>query len=229
MKRDISVNVKNQFHFNPHSKTACVPISIQALFHMYEAFVERNELLDDEQWHMIMANGSILWQRWKKKPENSKREIPTLFEILEMPDCRTFNLKFGTNPIDYGGLVTKKADSDAAGDSLSTLLKNLTEQTKPACALLIIPVNICVSLVCRRERSAPHGYSLFMFDSHGKKNDIAKRCELVQFFDYSHVVTHLIEKYDIRSLECLPQRTRANYSEEEIATDFGYHALLFVQ
>lgn len=226
MRCDIPINVPNQFHFNAYSKTACVPISIQALFHMYEVMVEHNGMLNDTQWHKIIENGSILWRRWKALPENADRDLPTLMEILAMKECHTFNRKFGTNPIDYGGLV---APDKSGNDSLLILLGDLTRQTRPACALLILPVNICISLVCRHDPSTPHGYRIFLFDSHGKKNDEKKRCELVQFDEYSLIATYLIEKYDIRSLDLLPHRLRASYSEEEVATDFGFHALLFVQ
>lgn len=227
MKRDISVNVPNQFYFNAYSSTACVPISIQALFHMYEALVEENEMLTDKQWHKVMENGSILWQRWKALPGNEKHQIPTIHEILAMKESLTFNRKFGTQPIDYGGLVKHTKGCSDGSDSLLAMMQELTKQTKPACALVILPVNICVSLVCRRDKNTLNGYAIYMFDSHGKKK--TRVCELVQFYDYRLVVTHLVEKYDIKSFDLLPRSTRAVYSETEIAADYGYHALLFIQ
>ena len=227
MKRDISVNVPNQFYFNAYSTTACVPISIQSLFHMYEALVEHGEMLSDEQWHKVLENGSILWRRWKALPGNEKHQIPTLYEILAMDESRTFNRKFGTQPLDYGGLVKHTVGCSDGSDSLLAMVQELTKQTKPACALVILPVNICISLVCRRDKNTPNGYAIFMFDSHGKK--ATRVCELVQFYDYRLVVTHLIEKYDIRSFDRLSRATHPSCSETEIATDYGYHALLFVQ
>lgn len=224
MKRDISVNVPNQFHFNAYSSTACVPISIQALFHMYEALVERNEMLTNKQWHKVMENGSILWRRWKALPGNEKNRFPTIDEILAMKASLTFNLKFGTQPLDYGGFVKHTEDCSDGSNSLLALLRELTKQTKPACALVIVPVNICISLVCRRDINTPNGYVIFMFNSHGKKS--TRLCELVQFYDYSLVVTHLVEKYDIQSFDRL---SCSDYTETEIATDYGYHALLFIQ
>jgi hypothetical protein len=221
------VHVLNQFKFDPNSRTACVPISIFALYHLYESIEQRNELLNDDQWNVVMRSGVILWQIWKKNNTN----LPTVYDILQLPQCEAFHRVFGKTPQEYGGLVRRSEslkNPTGACTLQSFLLKMVracVQEHRKVCAIVVLPGSIAMSLLCRALNN--EDYAIYLFDSHGSQG--SDECEFVQFFDYRVTARHIIGKNQLESIDKVSQEYRTLYSEDELASYFTYSALLFIK
>lgn len=228
----IVIRVKNQFAFDPpDSTTACVPISIMAAYHQYD-LRDRPHGPTDWQWHHIMQCGVEMWRRWRATPTSRGRSLPTMGEILALPSARPFIAEFGAAPIEYAGMVRDTRGCDNVEGSLEQMLCDmiikLDENTKieAGCCLLTLPGAICVSMLCLKKTS---GYEIRFFDSHGAP----QRHDYVEFHifdDYRRVLDHLRSNYRMpRMAEEELEELNTRYSLEQLQSQYGYSAMLFIK
>lgn len=234
------INVKNQFFFDTNdSRTACVPISIMALYCMYDVIVGLGQMLSEEDWAAVMRRGTLLWRAWKRTQTpvlvNGKDTnlFPTAHEVLTMPACKQFSLVFGREATaEYAGLAREPQFRNditnmegSLDQSLEKMLQLGRQASKNAYALLVLPGSVCVSLLCQL---LPAGYRIFMFDSHGSKI-AGTNCELLEFSDYKRVARYLLKKYAVDNIDQLSDEIAALYDEEEVVSFFSYAMTVYIK
>ena len=220
------VRVKNQFLFSRDSKSACVPISILALYHLYE---QRERVMRDAEWTEVMHRGAAHWRIWKER-SGSLRNMPTVREVLALDACRDFVALFGSEPRECAGLVRDLEGVDNPEGSFEAALRQMTtvvcQEGRQVCALVILPRAICISLLCLREANNPGGYRFLLFDSHGSPE--SEWCDYGEFSDCEAVLGRLVEKR--RLVECkVSQEEMRLCDEETLQAAYGYSLMLFIQ
>lgn len=227
------LNVKNQYHFQDNSKTACVAISIMSLYVMYDIIIACDEMPTDEEWTIVLQRGSRLWEEWKRT-ETSTRVFPTSEEILKLKACDQFHKVFNTakeEPLEYWGLVriSDARNKDNLGKtlyaSMSETVKLALQNEKNAYLLLRLPMNITISLLLKLSRNKKD-YSIIMFDSHGSKQE-GTRCELIEFCDFKKAFIYIVTKNDIPKLDQMAKEFESLYSAEEMEYIYSYAMTIF--
>jgi|WetSurMetagenome_2_1015567.scaffolds.fasta_scaffold05215_5 hypothetical protein len=228
------LNVKNQFYFQESSKTACVAISIMALYVMYDIIGKLNEMPTDAEWMIVLQRGARLWEEWKKGETIGNRMFPTSEEILRLKACDQFHRVFNTiieAPHEYWGLVrlSEAHNKDNMGKtlyaSMSETVKLCFQHTKNAYLLLRLPMNITISLMIRISKD-DQSYSIFIFDSHGSKQT-GSGCELVEFSDFKKAFIYIVTKNDIPKLDNLAKEFEKLYTPEEMEYIYSYALTVF--
>lgn len=232
--------VKNQFHFNSDSTIACIPISIMAIYHIYQ---NRLRILNDDDWTQIMTNGTELWCQWRDRYNNGRSQFPSIHDILSMSACKSFIAVFGENPVEYNGLVkdivtieeedqkrnaTRGESVGISYNSLESMFSNMTNyvtREKCACCLIIIPSAICISVFC--QRLSNNTLQIQFFDSHGTRKSDA--CEFLIFTNTSKLLDHILIKYNIRSISEMSYKQIKRTEEQVLQNQYGYNALLFIK
>lgn len=205
-KQKSTIRVKNQFHFSNDTKTACMPISILAIYHLYN---EREQILDDDDWSMIMKNGGKLWRIWRKS--NTVDPYPAADEILQLKSCVRFVELFGNEPKEYCEWANTSKRGDVIAKSLINMFQDVekfvVDEKKIVACLIVLPGFICLSVSCFRPNEFQY------FDSHGNGRD--EYCEFTIFTTYRAVLERIYERYSIHEME---------------KNDFcSYSAMLFVK
>lgn len=205
-KKGSMIRVKNQFHFSEDTKTACMAISILVIYHLYN---ERDQVLDDDDWSMIMANGGRLWRIWRKK--YTTENYPAADELLQLKSCARFVELFGDSPREYCEWANNSRRGDVIAKSLIKMFEDVeklvVDEKKIVACLIVLPGFICLSVSCFR----PNEYQYF--DSHG--NGVNQYCEYTIFTSYRAVLERIYDRYKIHDMEM---------------NDFcSYSAMLFVK
>ncbi len=186
------ITVKNQFKFSRDTNTACMPISILAIYHLYNG---RNRILGDDDWKLVMKNGARLWAVWRKN--NTTDAYPAADEILQLKECTRFVSLFGDTPEEYCEWALSSKKGDIIARSLVKMFEDVerlvTKENKTVACLIVLPGFICLSVSCFR----PNEYQFF--DSHGNgKNDY---CDFTIFTTYRAVLETIYDRYGIHNLE----------------------------
>jgi hypothetical protein len=238
IKHDLT-GVQNQ-HFVRGGRRACVGISVLTLFHLYRRLTKTDRHEDDpflptiDEWNELLDRGVELYERWRRAYVTSDQIFPTVEEVLGLVECRPFLALFAEPPVEVSGLVRKTKLVESVEGSLTGFLIRMRRETspegqsrRPVCALVVVPVNVCVSVLCKPEGTGKE-VTFFVFDSHGgsERHDAAY-CELVQFFMAKDTAAYLIQKYQIDSIADLDPELAAYCTEEEIASNYSFHARLF--
>ena len=186
------IRVKNQFLFSPDSITACMPISILAIYHLYN---ERERVLDDDDWTLIMRNGTRLWKVWRES--NTKDAYPAADEVLSLHTCSRFVNLFGNNPLEYCEWAGNTKTGVVLAESLLKMFEHVEslvkEEKKIVACLIVLPSAICLSVSCFR----PNEYQYF--DSHGNGRD--SYCDFTIFTHPHGVIKKIYDRYNLRQLE----------------------------
>ena len=238
IKHDMS-GVNNQHHVKG-GRRACIGISVLVLYHLYRRLTSPNRKEGDafipsvKEWNILLERGVELYDVWYQQqpvtPEKFK-VFPTVEEVLALEECEPFRSLFKEAPVEVSGLVRKTSVVENTEGSLTALFIRMRREAsalrRPVCALVVIPVAVCISVLCRPE---PVGKecSFFVFDSHGGsgKND-ALYCELTQFFMARDTAAYMIQKYAIESIANVDPEYLSYCTEEEIVSTYSYHARLF--
>jgi hypothetical protein len=233
------VNVKNQFQYSESTRVACISISILTLYHLYRGIESGDELLSSEEWNILLSRSVQIHNKWKEVyGQPLFRLFPTIDEILSLPMCKPFVDIFGSDTREYCGVAVQHGSMVNPEGDLTKLFKDMKDTTlkenRVVCALIILPGNCCISVICR---SLPRNrYSLFVFDSHGggghnKGGGSKENCELLEIYDYEKAACYLISKYNIKALtQSITQKQGFHsQSEESILSQYGYSAKLFIK
>ena len=245
INRDISVihhdlsGVNNQFKLRGGER-ACIPISVLVLYHLYRRAKARDEVLlpDVDEWNVLLQRAIDLYSVWlsslRVRPRHEAGLFPTIEEVLALEECRHFTALFAPDEPhgrEVSGLVRHSKQVESTEGSLAALFiqmrRDASRLGQPVCALVVIPVAVCVSVLCIPE---PRGRdcTFFCFDSHGGKGGrAAVYCELTQFFMANDIARYLIHKYAIDSIGSLDPDCLAYCTEEEIVASYGFHARVF--
>lgn len=232
--------VNNQFKLRGGER-ACIPISVLVLYHLYRRAKSRDEALlpDIDEWNVLLKRGVALYDVWLRglrvRPSDEAGLFPTIEEVLALEECQYFTALFSPDESPMGrevsGLVRRTKKVESTEGSMAALFIQMRRDAsclgKPVCALVVIPVAVCVSVLCRPE---PHGKdcTFFCFDSHGGKGGrAAVYCELTQFFMANDTARYLIQKYAIDSIASLDPDCMTYCTEEEIVASYGFHARVF--
>lgn len=234
--------VNNQFKMKGGER-ACIAISVLVLFHLYRraTSTDPDEVLlpDIEEWNALLKRGIALYDVWLKglsvRPSDEAGLFPTIEEVLSLEECHHFTALFSPDEPPMGqevsGLVRRSKKVESTEGSLAALFiqmrRDASRLGRPVCALVVIPVAVCVSVLCKPE---PPGKdcTFFCFDSHGGKGGrAAVYCELTQFFMANDIARYLIHKYSIDSIASLDPYCMAFCTEEEIVASYGFHARVF--
>jgi hypothetical protein len=235
--------VNNQYKIKGGER-ACIPISILTLYHLYRRTTKLNNtddfLLSVEEWRVLLKRAVELFTIWEEKSNGNNLDtinerFPKIEEVLELEDCQPFCQLFDMKQVtDISGLVRHSNNVDNTEGTLSNLFiqirnKARINHTKPVGALIIIPVKICISVLCKKDSKEENDYSFIIFDSHGgKTKEDAIYCELLQFFSPVSASKYIINKYNIESLNELDPYYRSLCSEDEIASNYAFCAKIFV-
>lgn len=186
------IRVKNQFHFSRETETACMPISILAIYHLYN---ERDKVLDDDDWSMIMKNGGRLWSVWRKT--HLTEVYPAADEILQLKTCTRFVELFGNTPVEYCEWANNSKQGDIIAKSLVKMFQDVEKfvvnEKKVVACLIVLPGFICLSVSCFRPNEFQY------FDSHG--NGISQYCDFSIFTNYRAVLEKIYTRYGIEHME----------------------------
>ena len=234
--------VLNQYHFSPDSRTACVAISIMALYHQY---TNLDRSLGDREWHAIMERGTELYKRWCAQDPARGLRLPTVHQVLAIPDCRPFVDVFGTQPIEFAGLVRDANGIDQPEGSLRHMLHEMTRQcrdeAKTLCCLLVLPRVICVSVLAVPAKRHGEQCELRFFDSHDTQSIY---CDYRVFSDADTLLQYILQKYPVGSwsasesaqrngnnefIESTTTTTTTTESIERVQANYGYSACMFIK
>lgn len=253
--------VYNQFNIKG-GRRACIPISILTLYHLYRRIKldSDNFILKTEEWNGLLKRGVVLYEAWvemyfsdnKTKSDYDNKDItifPALDEVLIMEECKSFRELFTSKEglletIEVSGLVRYTKAIENIEGTLLGLFRRIKDETKkintPVCALVVIPTNICVSVICKREYKkvtdtnttinkddSNDDYSFLIFDSHGGRGKDSMYCELTQFFEPIDATLYLIDKYNIDSISQIEPQYLSLCTEEEIVSNYGFHSKIF--
>jgi hypothetical protein len=232
--------VNNQYNIEG-GRRACIPICILTLFHLYKRIKSISSdddnlqlLLNQEEWNILLERGVSLYGIWEKR--RYKIIFPTINDILSLDECKSFHNLFYES-IEVTGLVKDNDEDNNTNNiegNLLSLFNRIRQETierkSPVCALVVIPINICISVICKSHYNIHlfmTEYSFIMFDSHGGKLEDGKYCELIQFFTPYDIYSYIIKKYKIESLSDIDPEFRDLYTEEEIVSYFAYYTKIF--
>ncbi len=221
--------VKNQFLFDGgKGKTACLAISVQAIYHMHEYLTETGALPGTNEWTAIMTRGIRLWELWRDtRGKIVRAAYPTIDEVISMKECEGFYRLFNERITEYAGLVidNKRVEDHQASlgttvvqSSLESMVTKLMLQQSSACIIAVLPSNCSVGIVRYND-------SVFLFDPHGSAG--SNDCELMQFRRANALVDYLVKKYQLDVLSDTYTNTGVYYNEMEIQDTYGYCAILF--
>lgn len=187
------IRVKNQFKFSRDTGTACMPISILAIFHLYS---QRERLLDDDDWTLVMQNGGRLWLKWHAM-YGHKHTYPAADEVLSLKECKKFVELFGDTPKEYCEWAANTEYGDKLRGSLISMFqdveKYVTVERKNVACLITLPPVSCISVSSFR----PNEYQYF--DSHG--NGFSDYCDFAIYSDYTQVIRKIFTRYKLTELE----------------------------
>ncbi len=214
------LRVLNQYHFSPGSATACVAISVMALFHQYD---KRPRPLTESEWERVMALGTELYRRWRAQARFAT--LPTVQDILALPDCARFTAVFGAEPREFAGLVRDAHGQDEPEGDLRAMLRETTRlcqvEGRTVACLLVLPRVICVSLLC--EPAPWAGCRIRFFDSHDERS---RYCDYQVFASESEALAHILWKYPV-------EQWRPEFIEEQSVLQaeyaHSYSACLFIK
>lgn len=226
--------VNNQFHIEG-GKRACIPMSILTLFHLYRRIANKETttepiILSNNEWLVLLEKAIDLYEVWDDRYTELSNLFPTIEEVLQLDECEPFLNIFKISQTERSGLVRKPTNTlqDNPQGTLYNLLLDIKKESKqhqvPICALIIIPISVCVAVICSED-------SLYLFDSHGgggSEKENAYFCELLQFFKAIDLSRYLIDKYKIDSLSDIEPEYLELCSEEEILSNYGYHAKILI-
>ena len=234
--------VDNQFLVTG-GRTACIPISILSLYHLYKrmqhkAHDKHEQLPVVEEWNELIRRGITLYKVWHAKyvvtDSTVQTPLPMIEEVLALDDCRAFLSLFTDAPAEVSGLVRRTKLAESTEGSLTGLFirmrKDASRLRQCVCALVVIPVGVCISVLCRPEGANYKECSFLVFDSHGgiETRGASLSCELTQFFMARTTAEYLIKKYGIESLGDIDSECLALCTEEEIVSRYGFHARVFM-
>jgi iron-sulfur cluster repair protein YtfE (RIC family) len=247
-----NIQVPNQFHYDESTRVACISISLLTIYHLYNRLETGSNVdLSKRDWETLLHHASALHKKWKVR--HASKTFPTIEEVLALDACKKFLELFGSNTKEYCGIAVEQLSSSGnnrivnpEGDlkKLFNDMKNeAVKQNRIVCALIILPHNTCISIICQRMDGIRHfngvnggEYFMIMFDSHGGSQPNNKQyCELMKFTNcYEKLVSHLIIKYGIKPFsQKKSQFSSSSYtyqpSEEEIISQYGYSAKLFLK
>lgn len=209
----------NQFIYkNGKGKTACIPLCVQALYHLHESLTVNNELLNDSQWEMVMDRGIRVWELWRERNKRVESNFPHIEDIIRMPECEGFYRLFSEKSEEYNGLVTDSGWIDNVQGPLTRVVSALFKERKASCALIVLPHHTAIGLI-------RHGTLIYLFDSHGRSG--TQETELTQFMNPRDVVPYLIKKYQLDNIDDMEPHKGIVYSELEIAHMYAYSASVF--
>lgn len=228
--------VANQFQLEG-GKRACVPICILTLFHLYRRMCQtdftKQWLLTVDEWTVLLEKGIDLYDLWVERHVNntvtyydqSATLFPLIEEVLALDECESFTKLFKIGITERTGLVRKSSsfvEIDNVEGTLLTLLVHVASESRlhkrPVCALIILPGRACVAVI-------HHIESFYFFDSHPDDDGY---CEFTQFFHAKELGRHLINKYKIDALSEIEPEYLNYCTEEEIQSNYGYHAKIFI-
>lgn len=228
----MAVQVLNQYHFSPDSRTACVAISVMAVYHQY---ANLGRALSDREWETIMTRGTELYRRWRAQDPQRGLRLPTVQQMLAIPDCRPFVDVFGAAPTEFAGLVRDTNGIDQPEGSLRTMLYEMArlcqEEAKTVCCLLVLPRVICVSVLGVPARQHSGVYDMRLFDSHDTQSQY---CDYRVFHDAATLLQYILDKYPISEWngcgesEFIEQQQQQQ-SIEQVQARYGYSASMFIK
>jgi hypothetical protein len=222
------MQVLNQYHFSPDSRTACVTISIMALFHQY---AKRPHPLSEAEWKAVMTRGTELYRRWRAQDPLMGRRLPTVQQVLALHECTGFVQVFGSQPTEYAGLVRDAHGLDQPEGSLRVMLREMArlcaEEAKTVACLLVLPRIICLSVLALPVNGGGD-YELRFFDSH----DLCSQyCDYRVFRSDTALLLYLLQKYPVAQWQeggdessFIEQR-----SIEQLQASYGYSAVMFIK
>jgi len=211
----------NQFKFDGgKGKSACVPICIQALYHLHEILKDTGNILNDSQWAIVMERGTRVWELWRQQNPTLKTSFPRIEEIIRMKECEGFYQLFSQKSDEFDGLIMDSKVIENGQGPLQRVIKTLVkDRERTACAVVILPGHYGIALLSYKG-------SVFCFDPHGKKG--TNNTELLHFSDASDVMPYLKKRYDLSNVDDLIDTTYMTlYDEEDIQNHFGYSATVF--
>lgn len=222
------MQVLNQYHFSPDSRTACVAISIMALYHQY---ANLDRVLGDKEWQTIMTRGTELYKRWCAQDKARGLRLPTVHQVLAIPDCKAFVDVFGAQPTEFAGLVRDANGVDQPEGSLRHMLYEMARQcqdeAKTLCCLLVLPRVICVSVLAVPPKRRGENCELRFFDSHDTQSVY---CDYRVFHDAGTLLQYVLQKYPVAGWNSGDDNgTFISQSIEQVQANYGYSACMFIK
>lgn len=232
------LRVLNQFQFSQDTRSACIPISIVALYYMNDYLVKKKMDMTNEDFQFIMTRGGQIWKIWSIS--HPSEYFPSVKEILSINSSlytreyiAELALYKDERIIERGGLVLNQPGIENTEGDLSNTIRSIVEivilQHRPIFCLLVVPSSACICLVFEPiDDNNTHIYRIYFFDSHGKKE--SNYCDFVKFLDCTSCVNYILTKY-YNSLHRLYDTSsyydRSMYTEEEL-TSFTSYSLFYV-
>ena len=233
MKSSITVHrtgVLNQFKFDGgRGKAACIPICVQALYHLHEALEDGGKLLNPGQWKTVMERGTRVWELWRERNPLVESSFPSIEEIIQLKECEGFYRLFSKQADSFLGLVLHSDQIDNGQGPLNRVVCSLTNNTRTklftrttpssSCAIVILPNHHSIALIAYRD-------SVLFFDPHGTRG--TDETELVQFAHAGDVVPYFQKRYGYDPVDVIMSSELAHYyTDELLQIQFGYSATVF--